>query len=145
MASVNPVVAGLKWNKDKQLKRCCWFFFQMQARLRDLEQQLESAKSATASRASCHSKSSSAVSKTAPDMQDMQGDERRRNSKSQAMSDWVTGALCEANTVVSGGAQEPSWLGLGSWVSVQTKDCRSWQSVTDDLKYRYRLLQLDLV
>lgn len=90
----------------------------MQARLKDLEQQLEIAKSTTASRASCHSKSSSAVSDALPDLQ---LDERRRESRSQAMSDWVKGALCEANTVVSGGAQEPSWLGLGSWVSLCLK------------------------
>lgn len=89
----------------------------MQARLRDLEQQLELAKSASASRASCHSKSSSINSAPSLSRHLEQQDRQGRESKSQAMSEWVKGALGEANTIVSGGREEPSWLGLGSWVS----------------------------
>lgn len=84
----------------------------MQARLKDLEQQLELAKSASASRASGHSPTSSTASASRQvDASD------HRQSNSQAMSAWVKGALGEAGTIARGGAQEPSWLGLGSWVS----------------------------
>lgn len=88
----------------------------MQARLRYLEQQLELAKSASASRASGHSKSSS-VHSSSSTSNHFEVDHVREISKSQAMSEWVKGALGEANTIVNGGRQEPSWLGLGSWVS----------------------------
>lgn len=86
----------------------------MQLRLKDLEQQLELAKSASASRASEHSRTISADSETRND----EGTRLRNASgpRGQAMSAWVKGALGEANTIVSGGRQEPSWLGLGSWV-----------------------------
>lgn len=78
----------------------------MQARLKDLERQLELAKSASAS----------SSSKTRQ-LEERQDDSKSRN---EAMSAWVKDALGEANTIVRDGNQEPSWLGLGGWVSCVT-------------------------
>ncbi|KAK9900218.1 hypothetical protein P389DRAFT_187279 [Cystobasidium minutum MCA 4210] len=74
---------------------------EMQARLKDLERQLELAKSASAS----------SSSKTRQ-LEERQDDSKSRN---EAMSAWVKDALGEANTIVRDGNQEPSWLGLGGW------------------------------
>ena len=85
----------------------------MQARLKDLETQLELAKSASASRASGHSPTGSILSGCAS----RQLGTNREDRKNEAMSAWVKGALGEAHTIVRDGNQEPSWLGLGGWVS----------------------------
>lgn len=104
----------------------------MQARLKDLEQQLELAKSTSASRASHHSQSSSTASDSVRGRREDAHDELV-TSKSQAMSAWVKGALGEANTIVSGGGQEPSWLGLGSWVSASSVECSKRHADHDNI------------
>lgn len=69
----------------------------MQARLKELEEQLERAKAQNASEFNA-------------------SDGFQSEDTPQAMSEWVKGALGEANTIVRGNCEDGSWRGLGSWV-----------------------------
>lgn len=69
----------------------------MQARLKELEEQLERAKAQSTTETNA-------------------SDGFRDEDTPQAMSAWVKGALGEANTIVRGDCEDGSWRGLGSWV-----------------------------